>query len=178
MIRLFAAIELPDDVRETLAAMQGGVPGASWVDAENLHVTLRFIGEVPESRMADIDETLAEVSGQPFALSLAGMDSFSRGREPVSLWAGVEKSDALLGLQKRIDQALTRAGYPTDEKRYTPHVTLARLRRPDEARVAAFIAAHNLFRAEPFMVERFTLFSSRPTSEGAHYAPEADYPLG
>ncbi len=178
MIRLFVALELPEDLREALGGMQGGVPGANWVDPENFHVTLRFIGEVPENRIADIDETLAEVSGKPFALSLTGMDSFSRGREPVSLWAGVEKSEALMALQKRIDQALTRAGYPTDEKRYTPHVTLARLHRPDEARVAGFIAEHNLFRAEPFMAEQFTLFSSHLTSEGAHYAPEADYRLG
>lgn len=178
MIRLFTAIELPDELRERFAVMQGGVPGANWVDPDNFHVTLRFIGEVPENRMADIDETLADVSGKPFDLTLAGMGSFARGREPVSLWVGVEKNENLLALQKRIDQALTRAGYPDEERRYTPHVTLARLHHPEEARVAAFIAEHNLLRAAPFRVERFTLFSSHLTSEGAHYAAEADYQLG
>lgn len=177
MIRLFVALELPDDLRDRLALMQGGVPGANWVDPENLHVTLRFIGEVPERSAAEIDEMLAEVSGAPFEVTLAGMDSFSRGREATSIWVGVARDEPLMALQKRIDRSLTRAGFPTDEKRYLPHVTLARLKRAPEARVAGFIAEHSLFRAEPFLAQRFTLFSSRLTPDGAIYSPEADYPL-
>ncbi|MFN4284269.1 MAG: RNA 2',3'-cyclic phosphodiesterase [Alphaproteobacteria bacterium] len=178
MTRLFVAIELPEELRERLALMQGGVPGANWVDPDNFHVTLRFIGETAESAIADIDETLARIVAKPFDLSLAGMDTFARGREPTSLWVGVERAEPLMSLQKRIDQALTRAGFPTDEKRYTPHVTLARLQRAPEARLAGFIAEHNLFRAEPFRVERFTLFSSQLGSAGPVYSVEADYPLG
>ena len=178
MIRLFTAIELPDELRDRLAMMQSGVPGANWVDPDNFHVTLRFIGETAEHALADIDETLAEVSAKPFDLSLAGIDIFARGREPISLWVGVERAEPLMSLQKRLDQALTRVGFPTDEKRYTPHMTLARLHRAPEARLAGFIAEHNLFRAEPFRVERFTLFSSQLGSAGAVYSVEADYPLG
>jgi 2'-5' RNA ligase len=177
MIRLFVAIELPEDLRERLALMQAGLPGARWVDPDNLHVTLRFIGEVPENRMAEIDELLAEIAAKPFDLSLAGVGSFARGREPTSLWVGLDRSEPLAALQSRIHKALTREGFPSDEKRYTPHVTLARLHHAPERDLALFIAEHNLFRAEPFRAEQFTLFSSQLTSAGSIYTVEADYPL-
>lgn len=178
MIRLFVALELPEELRASLARLQGGLPGASWVDPDDSHVTLRFIGDVPENRLEEIDELLADITAPPFELALAGVGSFARGREPISLWLGLDRSEALMALQRRIDRALTRAGFPHDEKRYTPHATLARLRRVPEHDLAAFIAAHNLFRAEPFRVDRFTLFSSQLTSAGSIYSAEAEYPLG
>jgi len=178
MIRLFVAIELPDDLRERMALMQAGLPGANWVDPDNFHVTLRFIGETAENRLEEIDERLAEIAAPPFDLSLAGVGSFARGRELTSLWIGLDRSEPLMTLQSRIHKALTRAGFASDEKRYTPHVTLARLRRAPERDIALFIAAHNLFRAEPFRVDRFTLFSSQLSSSGPIYSAEADYLLG
>lgn len=177
MIRLFVAIELPEELRERLALMQAGLPGASWVDPDNLHVTLRFIGETAENRLEEIDELLSGIAAKPFDLSLAGVGSFARGREPTSLWVGLDRSEALMALQSRIHKALTREGFPSDEKRYTPHVTLARLHRTPEPDLATFIAAHNLYRAEPFRVAQFTLFSSQLTSAGSIYSAEADYPL-
>ena len=177
MIRLFVGIELPDLLQEQLLLLQGGVPNATWTAPENLHLTLRFIGEVPENHMNEIDDVLAEVSVSPFELSLAGVDTFARGREPTTIWAGLDPSESLSLLQSRIDKGLTRAGFPSDEKRYTAHVTLARLHRAVEARVAEYVAAHNLFRAPPFRVEQFSLFSSYLTSSGAVYSVEADYPL-
>ncbi len=177
MIRLFVAIDLPEDLREHLAVMQAGLPGAHWVDPDNFHVTLRFIGEVPDNRLEDIDELLAGITARPFDLSLAGVGSFARGREPTSLWIGLDRSEPLMALQSRIHKALTRAGFPSDEKRYLPHVTLARLHRAPAPDLATFIAAHNLFRAEPFRVDQFTLFSSQLTSAGSIYSAEAEYPL-
>jgi len=177
MIRLFVAIDLPEDLRERLAPLQAGLPGANWIDPDNFHVTLRFIGEVAEHRLEELDELLAGIAAPPFDLALAGVGSFARGREPISLWMGLDRSAPLMALQRRIDRALTRAGFPTDEKRYTPHVTLARLRQVPEPDLAAFIAAHNLFRADPFRVDQFTLFSSQPGSGGSIYSVEADYLL-
>ena len=177
MIRLFVAIELPADLRERLAFLQAGLPGADWIDPDNFHVTLRFIGEVAEHRLEDIDELLAGIAPAPFDLSLAGVGSFARGREPTSLWVGLDRSAPLMALQSRLHKALTRADFPSDEKRYTPHVTLARLHRAPERDLAAFIAAHNLFRAAPFRVEQFTLFSSERSSSGSIYSAEAEYLL-
>lgn len=178
MLRLFVAIELPEDLREGLALMQAGLPGARWIDPDNFHVTLRFIGETAEHRLEDIDDLLADITAPPFDLSLAGVGSFARGREPTSLWIGLDRSEPLMALQRRIHKALTREGFASDEKRYTPHVTLARLQRAPERDLAMFIAAHNLFRADPFRVDRFTLFSSQLSSSGSIYSAEADYLLG
>ncbi len=177
MIRLFVAIELPDELRERLAIMQSGLPGAHWIDPDNFHVTLRFIGEVADHRLEEIDELLAGIAPAPFDLALAGVGSFARGREPTSLWIGVDRNEPLMALQSRLHKALTRADFPSDEKRYTPHVTLARLHRTPERDLAMFIAAHNLFRAAPFRVDQFTLFSSQLSSAGSIYSAEAEYLL-
>lgn len=177
MLRLFVAIDLPESLRDSLARLQAGLPGANWIDPDNFHVTLRFIGEIADHRLEEIDERLAAITAPPFDLALAGVGSFARGREPISLWMGLDRSEPLMALQRRIDRALSRAGFASDEKRYTPHVTLARLRRTPEPDLAVFIAAHNLFRAEPFRVDRFTLFSSQLGSAGSIYSAEADYLL-
>jgi 2'-5' RNA ligase len=177
MIRLFVGIELPEPLREQLSLLQGGVHNANWTTPENMHLTLRFIGEVPENSMGEIDDVLADVSVPPFELSLAGVDTFARGREPTTIWAGLDPSEQLHLLHSRIDKGLTRAGFASDEKRYTPHVTLARLHRAPELRVAEFVASHNLFRAPPFAVDQFSLFSSHQVASGAVYTVEADYSL-
>jgi len=177
MIRLFCAIDLPDPLKQRLSLLMGGVPGAKWVAPENLHVTLSFIGEVAEDRMADIDDALARVRAAPFDLTLAGMGSFQRGREVTAIWAGLERSEPLMDLQARVEQSLAREGFPSERRKYSPHVTLARLKGASDARVAAYIAANNLFRAPPFRVEDFVLFSSFLSSSGSIYTPEAEYPL-
>ncbi|MFM2128606.1 MAG: hypothetical protein RL477_152, partial [Pseudomonadota bacterium] len=124
MIRLFTGIELPQSAREHLASIAGGVPGARWVPAENLHLTLRFIGNVDETTAADLDAALMQVRGAPFDLAIEGAGSFSRGRFPSMLWAGVARSEALARLHERIDSTLQRAGCEPETRKFTPHVTL------------------------------------------------------
>jgi 2'-5' RNA ligase len=177
MIRLFVAIALPAAVKERITMLAGGVPGAKWIDRENMHLTLRFIGEVPEDRLADIHHGLSRVRQPSFAVSLAGIGYFKQGRNPTVLWVGVERNEALQQLHDKIELALQREGFEADPRRYSPHITLARLQRAPEARVAAFVAEHNLFRLPPFAVDRFTLFSSFLSSSGAIYTAEAEYPL-
>lgn len=177
MIRLFCAVDLPETLKQRLSLLMSGVPGANWVAPENLHVTLRFIGEVPEDRVEEIDDALVRVRVAPFDLALAGVGSFQRGREVTSLWVGIDRNDALMELQSRVEQALSRAGFVGESRRYTPHVTLARLKGAQGARVAAYVAANNLFRAVPFRVEDFVLFSSFLSASGAIYTPEISYPL-
>ena len=177
MIRLFVALDLPEGVKDRLAMLGAGVPGAKWLPRENLHLTLRFIGEVPEDHLADIHHGLARIRQAPFDLALAGIGSFHQGRKATDLWVGVDRNEALQHLHDKVGQALQREGIDLEKRRFTPHVTLARLQKAPEERIAGFIAEHNLFRAPLFRVEQFTLFSSFLSSSNAIYTPEADYPL-
>jgi 2'-5' RNA ligase len=177
MIRLFVALGLPQGLKDRLAMLAGGVPGAKWVPRENLHLTIRFIGEVPEDRFADIHLGLSRVRQAPFDVALAGIGSFHQGRKATDLWVGLDRNEELQQLHDKVDQALQREGFAPDGRRFTPHVTLARLQKAPEGRIAAFTAQHNLFRAPPFRAEAFTLFSSFLSSSNAIYTPEAEYPL-
>lgn len=178
MIRLFVALELPEAVRERLAGLGGGVPGARWTEPENLHLTVRFIGEVENGLLPDIDAALGSVSAPAFDLVLDGVGQFGSGSRSRVLWAGVERNDALVHLNQKVESALVRAGLPREERRYSPHVTLARLRDAPQERVGRFIQDRGLFRAGPVRVEHFTLFESRPGSGGPVYDPLREYPLG
>src|SRR5437763_15223563 len=148
MLRLFVGIELPAALRLRLSLLCTGLPGARWVDPGNLHLTLRFIGEVDEGMASDIDAALARVRARRFAVTLAGAGCFG-GDKPRQLWIGVDANDLLLQLRDRIESALRRAGVPADTRRYSPHVTLARLKQVAVPQLQEFLAAHALFRADP-----------------------------
>ncbi|UEM20478.1 RNA 2',3'-cyclic phosphodiesterase [Skermanella mucosa] len=178
MIRLFVALELPEAVRERLVGLGGGVPGARWTEPENLHLTVRFIGEVENGLLPDIDAALGSVSAPAFDLVLDGVGQFGSGSRARLLWAGVERNDALVHLNQKVESALVRAGLPREERRFSPHVTLARLRDTPQERVGRFIQDRGLFRAGPIRVEHFTLFESRPGNGGPVYDPLREYPLG
>jgi RNA 2',3'-cyclic 3'-phosphodiesterase len=177
-VRLFVALELPWKLRERLSLMAGGVPGARWVSPENYHLTLRFIGETQAHAAEDIDLALAGLRARGFTLTLAGVGTFAKGGRVNSLWAGVERSPELDHLQNKIETALQRVGLEPERRRFTPHVTLARLDNPVEAKLAAFVQANNLFRSDPVAVEHFTLFSSRLGKEQSAYCAEVEYALG
>ncbi len=177
MIRLFVALELPAAVRERLAGLGGGVPGARWTEVHNLHLTVRFIGEVENGLIPDIDEALAGVSAPAFDLVLDGVGQFGSGSRSRILCAGVERNEALFHLNQKVESALVRAGLPPEERRYTPHVTLARLHSSPQERVGRFIEDRGLFRAGPIPIGHFTLFESRPGRSGVVYDPLRDYPL-
>jgi RNA 2',3'-cyclic 3'-phosphodiesterase len=173
MLRLFVGIGLPPELKLRLSLLCSGVPGAKWVDAGNLHVTLRFVGEVDEGAAADIDEALMQIRAPRFAVTVAGVGHFSTRM----LWAGIERNDALVHLRDKVESAIVRLGFEPEGRRYAPHVTLARLKGVTEARLQAFLAEHALFRAEPFAVDHFSLIASYLTKSGAIYEDEADYPL-
>ena len=177
-MRLFVALDLPWSAREQLAALSGsGIPGAKWVPPENYHLTLRFIGEVPGHVARDVDDALLNLRTRVFSLTLAGIGVFAKGGVSQALWAGVERTPQLDHLRNKIETALQRCGLEPERRRFQPHVTLARLDYPAEAKVAAFVQAHNLFRTEPMPVEHFTLFSSLLCRDHAVYTPEAEYEL-
>jgi len=176
MLRLFVGIAFSPELKLRLSLLCGGVAGAKWVDAGNLHLTLRFVGEVDEGVAADIDDALARLQARRFTLQLAGAGVFGDGK-PRQLWVGVEREPALSALQGKIEQALIRIGIPPEPRKFAPHVTLARLREARRDDVQRFLALNAQFRAAPLAVERFSLIASYPTKAGSVYEDQADYPL-
>ena len=176
MLRLFVGIEFPPELKLHLSMLCTSIPGARWVDAGNLHLTLRFIGEVGEDVAADIDEALAGLRARRFTVQLAGTGVFG-GNRPRALWVGVERHPDLVSLHAKIEQALIGIGIEPEQRKFAPHVTLARLRDPALDMLGAFLAAHAQFRAAPLPVESFSLIASFPTKAGSIYEDQADYPL-
>ncbi len=176
-MRLFVAVTLPDNLREGLSDLGHCLPAARWVAAENLHLTLRFIGEVDGADARDIDASLVAIRMPAFQLAMRGVGLFGDQRRPRALWAGVGPSGELARLQGKVEQAIVRAGRPPERRKFKPHVTLARFAANSGAKLQDFLAAHALLRSETFPVERFTLFSSFLSNSGAIYRPEADYDL-
>jgi RNA 2',3'-cyclic 3'-phosphodiesterase len=178
MLRLFVGIGFPPELKLRLSLLCSGLQEAKWVDPGNFHLTLRFIGEIAEDRAADVDDALARVRARRFALQLAGTGVFGGGDKPRNLWVGVERSPELVALRDKIEQALIRTGLPPEQRKFAPHVTLARLHNPSLDALGAFLTAHAGFRAEPLPVEAFSLIASFQTKAGSVYEDQADYPLG
>jgi 2'-5' RNA ligase len=176
-MRLFVALSLPDHLRGRLCGLCSGLPGARWVAPENLHLTLRFIGEVDGRDAEDIDAALSGVRCPSFPLALSGVGEFGDERRLRSVWVGVDASETLERLQSKVEQAVRRAGQPPEKRRFKPHVTLARFKSHPGARLEPYFAERSLFRCEPFQVTDFTLYSSYLSHGGAIYSPEAVYPL-
>lgn len=176
-MRLFVGLDLPAYIRSDLTAICAGVHGARWVAPESYHITLRFLGEVDRHTAADLDGLLADIQAPAFDIALHGIGSFgSRGRLR-ALWAGVEPSGALNHLHDKVARACMRAGFPAEDRKFKPHVTLARFKGVPEMAAASF-ADHNAgFATRPFTVARFVLFESLLGGEGAHYIPMRTYPL-
>jgi 2'-5' RNA ligase len=176
MHRLFVAIRPPRAMRAALLAAQGGVPGARWQDDEQLHLTLRFIGEVDRHRAEDIAAALGTIQAPRFQLALDGIGQFDRRNRPDSLWAGVKPHAPLKALHNKIDQALIRIGVAPEGRAYLPHITLARFSRGAAPGVspALFTEALLPVAAE---VREFCLFESELGAEGASYTIAARYPL-
>jgi len=177
MLRLFVGLSLPDGVIARLSMICAGIPGASWVAPSNMHLTLRFIGEVEEADAAEIDALLAAIEAPAFSIELASVNTFGEGTKARALWAAVKPSAELAHLQAKVESAVVRAGRPSEGRKFTPHVTLARLSKPQPPRLASFLEGHALFQAGPFGVEQFTLFESRLGKGSPVYIPLVDYPI-
>ena len=177
MLRLFVGIGFPPELKLQLSLLCSGISGAKWVDPGNFHLTLRFIGETDEAVAADIDEALARLRARRFTLQLTGTGVFGGGDKPRSLWVGVERSPELVALRDKIEHALVRVGLAPEPRKFTPHITLARLHKPALDKLSGFLAAHAQFRAAPYPVEGFSLIASSQTKAGSVYEDQADYPL-
>jgi len=177
MTRLFVGLELPDAVKDVLLLCESGIPGAHWQTADQLHLTLRFIGEVDGPTASDMANALDLVDAPGFSLEITGVGIFGPAKRPRALWAGVTDDPALNHLQGKIESALVRAGLTPEPRKFHPHITLARLNNPERVRLQDFLQVHDALTIPPFEVDRFTLFSSFVTHKGSIYTVEETYPL-
>jgi 2'-5' RNA ligase len=176
MPRLFTGLEIPPDVGQALSSLRGGLPGARWIDPENYHLTLRFIGDVDDSIAQDVTMMLGRVRREAFDLHFDGVISFG-GRKPRAVVAAVPPPQALLDVQAEQERLMRRIGLDPEGRKFTPHVTLARLRDASSFAVADYLSARGYFRTAAFRVSQFVLFSSRNSVGGGPYVVEASYPL-
>ena len=176
MPRLFTGLEIPNEVAQSLSLLRGGLPGARWIDPENYHITLRFIGDIDDRLAHDIALLLDGVKRRSFEVRFAGLTSFG-GRKPRAIVAAVEPVPPLVELQAELERLMQRLGLEPEGRKFTPHVTLARLRDSSSWQVADYLALRAPVRSPLFKVSRFVLFSSRASIGGGPYVVEAAYPL-
>jgi 2'-5' RNA ligase len=176
MPRLFTGLEIPRHVAESLAMMRGGLPGARWIDPENYHLTLRFIGDVDHAVAREVMQILGRVERRSFEIAFNGLEHFG-GKKPRAVIAMVAANGRLAELQAEHERILQRIGLPPEQRKFTPHVTLARLRDSSSREVADYLSIRGAFKTPPFPVTRFVLFSSRASVGGGPYVIEAAYPL-
>ena len=176
MPRLFTGIELPREIGESLSTLRGGLPGARWIEPENYHITLRFIGNIDDALAREIALLLNQVRRREFDLRLDGLASFG-GRKPRAVIASIPAITPLLELQAEHERMMQRIGLEPEPRKYTPHVTLARLRDSSSRDVADYLSERQPFRSSAFKVPRFVLYSARSSAGGGPYLVEAAYPL-
>lgn len=174
--RLFVALRPPRAIREMLISAMHGVSGARWQSEEQLHLTLRFIGEVDRHRAEDIAAALGAIYAPAVTARIAGVDLFERHGRPHMLWAGVEPHEPLGALHRKVDQLLARVGVAPETRAFLPHITLARLNR-GSGPVAPFLALNSDLASPPFEFGHVTLYESEMGHGGSRYHPVARYPL-
>jgi 2'-5' RNA ligase len=177
MPRLFTGIEIPAEIALALSTFRGGLPGARWIDPENYHLTLRFIGDIDERMADDVTSILGERRQRaPLTITIDGLDTFGGGK-PRAVFARTSGNGALNELQAEQERLLRQVGLPPETRKFTPHVTLARLRNVSPVDVADYIATRGHFEKLNFTADRFVLYSSRNSVGGGPYVIEAAYPL-
>lgn len=177
MHRLFAALPLPSDVTDTLLDTMDGIEGARWQSEEQLHLTLRFAGELDPRQGEDLVTALSRVESPAFDLEIRGAGHFERKGRPHTLWAGVAPSEPLAVLQRRVERACRAAGLVPETRKFVPHVTLARL-NSGSGPIGGWLADNALLSAGPWRAECFALYESRLTPYGSDYERLEDFALG
>lgn len=176
MPRLFTGLEIPPEIGDCLSSLRGGLPGARWVDPENYHLTLRFIGDINGADANEIAATLMRVNRKPFEVALEGLSTFG-GKKPRAVVASVRPSRPLMELQAELERLIRRFGFDPQGRKFTPHVTLARLRETSTQDVANYLSIRGYFPTRKFVASRFVLFSSRASVGGGPYLVEDSYAL-
>ena len=176
-MRLFVAVALPETVKDQLSSLQRGLKEARWINPENLHLTLRFLGELDGRQASDVDDALTALRNSSFSIGLSGIDHFGDGRKIRALWTGVSDPEPVTRLQAKVERAVQVAGLAPETRKFKPHVTLARFKKAPGAALAEYLQRNALFRSESFAVNEIVLYSSLLTRDGSFYRPEAHYPF-
>ena len=177
MPHLFTGLEIPAGIGQQLSAYRGGLPGARWIDPEDYHITLRFMGDVDHAVARDLMAALGDGRARPaIRVTLDGLASFG-GERPHAVFARAVPTSDLNDLQAEQERAARRVGLLPEKRKFHPHITLARLRHASSVDVAGYLASHGPFPKISFTVDRFVLFSSRDSVGGGPYVVEAAYPL-
>ena len=176
MPRIFTGLEIPENVAQSLAMLRGGLPGARWIDPENYHLTLRFIGDVDDDTAHEVASLLGRVRRPALELRFEALSAFG-GRRPRAVIAALAQTPALMELQAEHERLMQRVGLEPEGRKFTPHVTLARLRDSSSRQVADYLATRPFLAPLSFRVSRFVLFSARASVGGGPYVVEAAYPL-
>ena len=176
MVRLFTGLEIPGDIAEELRGLQGGLPGARWIEPADFHVTLRFVGDIDIATANEIATALGDILPRTVPVTLDRLSVFGKDK-PHALVAGALASDALVTLQVEQERLMRRIGVAPEARKFFPHVTLARLRAVTASAVADFIEMHGGLKPMTFEAPRFVLYSSRASKGGGPYRVEVAYPL-
>jgi len=176
MHRLFVAIRPLENIRDLLIDAMDDSPDFRWQDDEQLHLTLRFIGEVDRPVADDLAAGLSRIQSEEFELRVAGVGRFEQ-RSSGALWAGVEPKTAVAALAAKVERVCQQIGLEPERRAFFPHITLARWKGRRSREVADFLERHRALRSDPFQVTQFTLFESRLSRHGAHYEAAATYTL-
>jgi RNA 2',3'-cyclic 3'-phosphodiesterase len=174
--RLFIAIRPPQEARDRLVDAMEGIEGARWVDEENLHLTLRFVGEVERAAANDLVAALGRIRWPAFDLRIEGVGHFTRKGQATALWARVPASGSLEGLQQKVETACEAAGLGRETRRFTPHITLARLNR-SSGPIGGWLSSFGDLHAGPWEVREFILYESHLGQTGAFYEPVTAFAL-
>ncbi len=176
MPRLFVGIELPEEIRDLISDLEAPLPGTRWIASDNLHLTLRFVGDIDNRQAREFSDFLSGIDIDAFEMRLDGLGTFG-GREPRTLWAGVSAGPQLDALARATERAARAAGLKPEGRAFKAHVTIARLNKPRIEALTRFLTRHGRFRSPSFVVSRFVLYSSKPLIGGGPYVVEEAFPL-
>lgn len=176
-MRLFIAVPLPDAVTDQFSDLQQPIDGLRWQDRNQMHLTLKFLGETNPKRVPEIDQKLSKIQLPPFFMTIKGFGYFPKGKQPRVLWTGINKNESLQKLQQSIERTCTTMGFDAETRLFKPHITIARIDGTPRREVMSFINQHKKFRISDVPVDEFVLYESKLSSEGAIYIRKKSFKL-
>ncbi|WP_445666524.1 RNA 2',3'-cyclic phosphodiesterase [Fodinibius sp. AD559] len=168
-MRLFIAIPLPKGVKQKLVGLQQPIDGLRWQSQEQMHLTLKFVGEVNKATAAELREELDKIDHPEFSMTIAGIGCFPEGKPPKVVWAGIKENMILEELHQKVEDRCEKMGIAPENRPYKPHVTIGRTKSTPKRAVTSFINQHKTFALPDIPVDEFVLFESKLYPDGARH---------
>lgn len=176
-MRLFIAVPLQDAVIRQFADLQQPIDGLRWQDPDQLHLTLKFLGETDPERVPEIHQNLCQIELPTFSMTIKGFGYFPKGKQPRVLWSGINKNEPLEKLQQLVEETCTAMGFDAETRPFKPHITIARIDGGSKRDVMSFINQHKKFRIPDVAVDEFVLYESKLSSDGATHIRKKSFSL-